>query len=240
MRRLELYRMGLVVALIASVARLAPAQNDSSLRLEGLFPAGVRTSVTEAWGTLRFTIENRGDTDREARVVIFYADRPDIHYGRDVWIPARAQVTSWVPVGPAPGNEAKIGREIKYLLYDRTGGETRPLSSTQTERLPGRAVFYRKREPTTALYTDTVSGEADDPEPFSAKDAPDSESLRLVRTFRHNRGLSESVALVLDRHLPAVPEAFDGVDQFVLGGNRLAADPPGFQALRPWVIQGSR
>jgi hypothetical protein len=239
MRRQELYRLVLALGVIVSATRVAPGQDDASpLRLEGLEPVGARSTVTEAWGTIRFTVENRGPTPRDARVTVFYNARPDVQYGRDVWVPAHARVTSWLPIGPAPAHASQFMRDISYSLSDRTGGEVRAVPLARTDRLPSRAVPYKRREPTTAVYVDAVTGETDDPDPFASKDSAASQSVLMARTFRHARGLSESLALVLDRHLPPTPEAFDGIDQFVLAGNRLAADPTGRQALRHWVLHG--
>ena len=77
---------GRLVALTLLVTLLpaAAAQDDSKLlRLEGLLPGGGRDTVTEAWNTLGFSIENRGETSRDARVIVYYPDRRDVQFGRD-------------------------------------------------------------------------------------------------------------------------------------------------------------
>ena len=215
----------------------AGAADPLPLRLEGLLPAGGRTTLTENRGVLRFTLTNPGPEPREARVLVYYVARPDVQYGRDVWVPGHAQVVSWVPVGPAPPETREFGREIKYLLAERTGGEVRVLTPS-AEQMRNRAVPYRKREPSTAVLSDDYVSDAPDPE---AVDKPGSDVFRaveLARTFRAARGLSEFVWLVGDRFLPPTPGALDGVDQFVLAGDRLAADPAGARTLRQWVQGG--
>lgn len=225
--------------LMLTVGRVASAQDDPSpLSVEGLVPVGPRTSLTDAWGTLRFTIENRAARPREARVVVFYPERPDLQFGRDVWVPGQTRLSSWLSVGPSPAQPSDTRREISYRLYERVGGDLRPVVSREPQRLSTRAVPYRPRDPTTAVYVDAVVGEADDPDPLSSKDSAAAQSVLLARTFRHARGLSEAVSVVLDRHLPPTVEGFDGIDQFVLAGGRLAADPAAAQALRHWVLQG--
>ena len=227
------------LALSFSALSVASAQDEPEpLRLEGLVPFGGRTSVTEAWSTLRFTIENRGPTARDARVVIFYPERRDVQFGRDVWVPGQSRITSWIPIGPAPAYPSELRRDFSYMFFDRTGGAVRPLSPTEPEKIPTRAVAYRKREPTTAIVVDAVEGEADDPDPLASPDSPTSQSVLLTRTFRHARGLSENVSLILGRELPPTPEALDGIDHLVLAGNRLAADPAGRQAMRHWLLKG--
>jgi hypothetical protein len=214
----------------------ASAQDDSRLlRLEGLLPGGGRDTVTEAWSTLGFSIENRGETYREARVIVYYPDRRDLQFGRDVWIPARSRITSWLPIGPAPDLPSELRRDFHYRLLDRTGGALRPLSSTDPAKIPSRAVPYRKREPTTAILMDAVEGGTD---PLASSSSQASEAVLLARTFRHARGLSERVSVILDRELPPTPEALDGIDHLILTGNSLAADSAGRQAIRYWVLQG--
>ena len=213
----------LVLGLIALSSRTAAAQ-DHPLRLEGQATIVGRSSLTEAWGTVQVTVANPAATGREARVSMFFTDQPDVHYSRDLWVPARARITTWLPVGPAPPHSAQLRRPVRYQLHERVDGEWRPVSSPETDRLNPPFASYRQREPTTALYEDDV--------------ADDAQALLLARLFRHARGLSEDVSIITDRHLPPTPEAFDGIDQFVLASNRLAVDPVGRQTLRHWVLHG--
>lgn len=228
----------IALTLLVTLLPAAAAQDDSKLlRLEGLLPDGGRDTVTEAWNTLGFSIENRGETSRDARVIVYYPDRRDVQFGRDVCIPARSRITSWLPIGPAPDLPSELRRDFKYMLLDHTGGTLRPLSSTDPAKISSRAVPYRKREPTTAILMDAVAGGAD-PDPLPSASSPASEAILLARIFRHARGLSERISVILDRELPPTPESLDGVDHLILTGNRLAADPAGRQAIRHWVLQG--
>src|SRR5438552_14639295 len=100
---------------------VARAQDrDTPLRLDGMESAGVRTTVTESWGTLKFNLINHTETDRRARVLVFYESRPDVQYGRDVWVPARSTLWSWMLVGPAEAQAPAAKRKLQALLYDRT------------------------------------------------------------------------------------------------------------------------
>jgi hypothetical protein len=229
-----------IVALGAALSGPAPASGQDAaepLRLAGLLPVGARSSVTEAWGTLQFTVENRGDTPRQARVVAFYPEGRDLQFARDVWVPAHSRVTSWLSVGPAPEQRAPLARHIHYQLFDRTGGANREVDPRDPDRVPSRPLPYHRREPTTAVYADAAADEHE-PDPFDDRNSPAAEAVRLAQTFRDACWLSEPVSIIRTRYLPAVPEAFDGIDQFVLASNRLAADPVGRQALRQWVLHG--
>lgn len=111
----------LALALVAGTA--APAQDPAPppLLLDGLVPGGVRSSATESWGKFDFSLTNTADFDRRARVLLNYQGQPDVQYGRDVWVPARSTVSTWVLVGPAPPQKTEIAREIEYVLYERVG-----------------------------------------------------------------------------------------------------------------------
>ncbi len=238
MHHLRVSGIAFALGLLMSAPEPALAQDDRSpLRLDGLFPVGARTSLTETWGTLRFGVDNWGPTAREARVVAFYPDRPDVQYTRDVWVPGNSRLSSWLTIGPPPAQNFQLRRDIGYRLYERVDGEFRPVASRDPERLVTRAVPYRPREPSTAVYLDAPE-DPDSPESVSTKGSAAAQAVLFARTFRHARGLSEAVSVVLDRQLPPTIEAFDGIDQFVLAGNRLTADPAAARTLRHWVLQG--
>src|SRR5437879_3883814 len=75
-------------------ASAAAQKATQHLSLDGGSAAGARSTVTEGWTTLEFTVTNWSDVDRRARVLALYDGRPDVQYGRDVWVPARSRVTS--------------------------------------------------------------------------------------------------------------------------------------------------
>jgi hypothetical protein len=225
------------IVLAATVLAVPVAAEDRGFRLEGLYPVGGRTSVTEAWGTLQFTVTNLDPAPHNLRVLVFYPEHPDVQYGRDVWVPANSRLTSWVTVGPAPPQSSAIGREIKYLVYDRTDGEARQIHPDRIagdERTRNRAVNYKEREATTAILLD------DDPDKpgMILPNSPAARGLLMARSFRQARVLSEPVTIITDHFLPATPEAFDGTDQLIVAGNHLAADPAGARSVRQWVEQG--
>ncbi len=228
----------LVVALAALVwpgAARAQEVEDQPLNLRGLYPAGIRNSVTESWGTLQFTVANPNTSGRDARVVVYYPERPDVQYARDVWVPPRATVTTWLTIGPAPPQVGVFAREYRMILIDRTGGKETVVLPPNEERVRSRIGLYRKREPTTALIFDAERADPGQPDPQVPP-----EVVTLARLPRAAVTLSEHVALVHDSPLPQAPEAFDGIDVFVIAGDRLAADPSGRAALRRWVENGGR
>jgi hypothetical protein len=207
-----------------------------------MLPAGPRSTVTEAWCSLKFTLTNPAAAERVFRVQAYYTERPTVRYGRDVRVPGRAAVTSWLSVGPAPPQRSDIRRDVDITLYEQTGGEWRPVPvDNGGDRLRSRALPYQKSEKGTSVLLDGVADDTPGADLVALAQAPtsaDAESLELVRVGREAGGLSQTVFVVADRFLPAAAEAFDGVSHFVLAGNRLEQDPVGATALRQWVLAG--
>ncbi len=232
--------VALALVLFSWPAVSAQQREAPSLVLGGVVPGGVRASATESWGMYDFSVTNRTDQDRLARVLVFFPERPDVQYGRDVWVPARSTQSSWLLVGPAPQLNSGVSSSIQMLLYDRTDGKDHWVPPPTEERIRSRGVLYRHREPSTVLYLDEeVLSEV----PFGQlpqPESPDDEALRLAVGFRLTRSLSEYVPRVDARLLPPVDEAFDGIDHFILASNRIAGDPGGMQALRHWLERGGK
>jgi hypothetical protein len=220
-------------------AAAAPAQETKPPRLlvAGFNPGGFRTSVTEGWVKLGFYLINPTDTDRRARVLAFYENQQDRQYGRDLWVPAHATITSWLPLGPAPAQASNTSREIQMLVYELAEGNNHLLLPGTEERIRGRAVLYRKREPTTALMIDL---EPDEAPVFGQLPAPepDDEALTLARVLKATRQHTGTVQVVYPHTLPAWPKAFDSIDELILASTKIGKDPAALQALRYWLEQG--
>jgi hypothetical protein len=226
---------GIATACLDSRARA----QEPPLRLGGVMPSGIRMSATESWSTYDFTLTNLSGVDRQARVLAFFVGRPDVQYGRDVWVPAHSSLETWMLVGPPNRPQsASIGCEIEMLLYDRTDGKERLILPPGEERIRSRAVLYRNREPSTSILLDERPDEQNIPGQFPQPDSRRAEAVVLARTFRLARELSGLVSSVTDQSLPPTPETFDGIDHFVLASNRIAHDPAGMQALRQWLQRG--
>jgi hypothetical protein len=231
-----------VLAMAFLFCPAAPAQDREAppLRLGGVFPGGLRTSATENWGIYDFSLANLSNQDRLARVLAFFPDRPDVQYGRDVWVPAHSTQSSWMLVGPASQAKFAMSSELQMLLYDRSEGKDRLVLPITEERIRSRGVPHRRREPTTVLFLEEevppveVLGQLPQPE------SRDDEVRRLAMGFRLTRTLSEYIPRVHSQLLPAVEEAFDGIDHFILASNRIARDPAGMQALRHWLEGGGK
>jgi len=214
------------------------------LRLGGVMPGGVSIVATERWQTYDFNVTNRTDTDRLGRLVLFFPGRPDVQYGRDIWVPARSRMNTWLLVGPASLPPSGPPCEVQTLLYDRTDGKERLLLPATEEKIRARGLLFRKRDESTATTAIMIDEEVEEKMIFGQLPQPETladEAIHLARTFRLARTtLSEHISIVQPGALPATPETLDGVEHFVLASERIANDPAGLRALRHWLERGGK
>lgn len=235
-------RLGILAFLLLNILGFSSvqAQSPQPLRLVSLSPGGVRISVTESSGMLDFVVDNPTTIDRQARLVAFYETDPDVHYGKDFWIPARSRYSGSMLFGPAPKAKTTLGREIQYLLYDITGGTEHLLLPTRKEDQirRSRSLLYHRREPSTLLFLDEYIEPEFRPGVLPQPESREQEAIQFVQLLRTNQGLSPNLSRVYGRKLPVIPEAFAGIDHIVLASSRIANDPLGMRALRHWLRQG--
>jgi hypothetical protein len=228
----------------------AQDRDPPTLRLLGIRPGGARTTATESWGTFDFSLENRTDRDRQARLLVYYDGQSHVQYGRDVWIPAHTTLSSWMLVGPPPApeperhpekaKEASFARDFQTRLFDRTDGKDDPILAPGEERVRARGVPYRPREVSTTVMVDEYVPPENVPGQLPRPEGPDDEARHLARTVRLVRHLSDYVGVVYPGSLPPAAEGFDGTDLFLLATGQLGRDPSGVRALRHWLQQGGK
>lgn len=237
--RMALAGIATVVAAVALTgAAAAQERPEPALAVGDLLGGGARATVTESWGKLDFTVSNQSASERRARVLAFYANQPDVQYGRDLWVPAHAAIHSWLPLGPAPAQDRTTSRELRLLLYDLSAGKDDLVLPATDERVREFALIYRKRDPTTVLLADDPPDDGQFDGRLPRPDSPTEEALTLARVTRATRGLSPQVQFVLPDALPGWAKLFDGVDQLIIASSHVAQDPVGMRALRHWLEQG--
>jgi hypothetical protein len=204
------------------------------LQVDGPRFIGPRTTLTEGWSALQYDLRNLDTTGRDTRVSVFYSGQQEVQYAREVWVPARALLQSWLTIGPAPKQASDVGRKLEVVLCERVDGEYRPVLPAESERVRSATLIYRKREPTTSLYADLSLPETGNGDRGDLL----ADLVTFARIPRYTVALSDHVSIVRNGNLPPTQETFDAVDVFILAGNRLAHDLPGRAALRRWVLEG--
>jgi hypothetical protein len=230
-------RWGGTILLLLCLASWVQGQ-EPTLRLPSLSMSGLRQSVTESSTLVEFVVENYTDQDRLARVVVYYQSDADTHYAKEIWVPAQSRIASTMLLGPAPAEATKQAREIYYQLIDRTDGANTIIRPSGEEVRRSRVLLYQKREPTTVLFVDEYVEPAQTLGMLPQDDPPEEQAGQFVLLMRTAQSLSPLVARIYGKRLPATPEAYQGIDHFILASNTLKNDPVGIRALRQWIRQG--
>jgi hypothetical protein len=232
-------RCGFITLLVFLQTGHTQAQTpDPRPHLKALAPGGAQAYVSENYGAINFGLVNPTSKEIDARVLTFYAGTPAKQYGRDIWVPAKAALSSWFMMGPPVEPPTRSLLELKSLLYERTGKEEHLIRSPEGQPQHSDLVRFEKREPITTLMLDADIDDGSQVRPSAEEAARAAEVRELARVFRHQGSLSSRLSPIRQRLLPPIPDAFDGVDQFVLASDRLAEDAVGQQALRGWLQRG--
>ncbi len=216
---------------------LAQAPRQPTLQLKGLTTSPTRGSLSKNWTTLDVTLFNPDSQPRDARIAVFYPERPDVHYARDVRIPAHCVFATWLPVGPPEARPGQKNCELRCLIYDRTGGQAVRQRSSGDEPIVSRLLSYQPDDPATVVFLDPPDeGDGWQAPPDTVAD----EILDFVRVFRQMTDLSERVGLIRDERLLPNAEALAGVQHIVLASRAFATDAHGQRLVRRWLEQGGR
>src|SRR5712692_6607489 len=91
------------------------------LHLEGITLNGLHSFLTDSWVTVELIVTNRNAEGRDGRVVVFYAGRPDAQYARDIWVPGRSTMSTWMLVGPGPEKESGVRNQESGVSNQEPG-----------------------------------------------------------------------------------------------------------------------
>lgn len=193
--------------------------------------------VPGTWSYLDVLATNRGDEAGEALVVVAFPSADGRQYARRVWLPARGERTTWLPV--------RIPAEVP------AGGTTMPMTvmtldasaeGDQLARSDAGAGFVQ--DDLLRISDDAVRSATyldrqvmDDAESISATSFEYTSTLAVARTAVQ---LSTSFTDLADDFIPPWPAVFRGLDQILLASDRILGDSGGAAALRGWVRDGGR
>jgi hypothetical protein len=199
------------------------------------------------WSVLGVTATNPADVAGEGMVSVFFP--PDSHsqWARRLWVPSRAERTSWLPLQIPAGLDPSVARQpYKVLTLDATAGRD-VLKHRAGEGLVGDGLMLIGHD--TAKTCGYLAGmhEADSgPSKESAgrftKPAPDADeqALETLAAAREAFDLEPGCSMLHADFLPPWSECLDGYDQMLLANDRIVRDTAGLAAVRGWVRNGGR
>jgi hypothetical protein len=191
----------------------------------------MRQCVSNAWGVVGVDVVNPKGQPAEVLAACGLSRDPDLQFARQIWIPPRSIRRTWVPVKLPPISPVNEKVEIFSMLIDRSGGSEVVLRRA-AERVQHSAFLRLNHDvPVTGVFLKE--------ERLSEIDAQDA-AYEAVIALRTARGHKRSLVLISDRDVPALPEAFDGLDQLVIFNDRFAEDVAVLQAIRCWLNDGGQ
>ncbi len=229
-----------LLGMLATCATAASQTPDSRPEISSLGPAGGQSSMTTTYGALGFRLWNPRNQELQARILTFYDGASGKQYGCDVWAPPNAMRWSWFCMGPTEHPPTNSQIVLKSVLLERAGDKQQLLRSVNDQPLITSLTAFEGHDQITTLMTDTDVSDGLQ-RPVSPQELIRAAELReLLQVIRHDSGLSSRLNTVRQQFLLPVPEAYEGIDQFVLASDRISADPDGRRALREWLERGGR
>ena len=215
---------------------LARTSEDPSSRPEFQYKViwssdiGSYTYAPEKWGDLRINLVNSRDEPRDLLCMTYFNDRPNLQFGRRVWVPPKSVMRLSHPVVIPPCDPNK-GRalNIQSLVVDTTGGNDVLVKNRSGQLLHDGALLVTHSSRNTGLI-----GQVAD----SDRSIPPLEVTDLIEAARVSQHMSGSFSLLLDNFLPADESGLSCFDQIVIAENRIMDDLAALSALRHWLHRG--
>ena len=231
--RLSLALMAVLVLGDGLLGRQAAAQEPrAALRVEhsavNANVGGLHLCIPEKWSVLDLVVTNPLDEPREVLSATYFDGAPTLQYGRRVWVPARARLTTWTPVLLPKLPKGSAPRfTIHSVVLDPNG------SQEVLQREAGGGMLHST--PIPARLDRPITGFMGSSEPGAGQIDPAYELLIAGRlSQRHSRRLA------LFDSQSRIPDDFSlqGVDQLVISDSTIHENPMRLTAIRRWMHAG--
>lgn len=195
--------------------------------------AGGYVYLPEKWGDLRINLMNSREEPRELLCTTYFNDRPNLQFGRRVWVPARSILRIAHPVVIPPCDPAK-GRtlNLQSLIVDSTEGSDVLVKNRSGQLLHDGAILVTHSPRNTGMISKL--GEQ------GSKGVPPEEVADIIEAGRVSQLLPRQFATLIDTFLPADESGWNCFDHIIIAENRIADDLAALSALRSWLHKGGR
>lgn len=197
------------------------------------FPTGLRKFTPGRWGLVEVEVRNESDQDRSLATEVYFRENSEQRFFRDVWVPAKSERTTWVPIYLSATREPQSPLEIIGRVDGRADGAA-PFRTPMRVGLDRWATAFVAKPPGQKINPteDESSGGIQTPWEDAAYEA--------AIALRASRGLDRTLLSVHEYLLPPTLEGWDAVDYMVITDDRLASDSAGQVAVRQWLASGGR
>lgn len=206
---------------------------DFRFTIAWISTAGGYLYLPERWGDLRINLVNSRDEPRELLCTTYFNDRPNMQFGRRVWVPARSilHISHPVVIPPCDPNKGRT-LNIQSLIVDSTEGSDVLVKNRSGQLMHDGALLVTHTPRNTA-----VIGKVGD---AGAKVTPPQEVTDLIEAGRVNQTLPRHLATLIDTFLPADESGWNCFDHVVIAEDRIQYDVASLTALRNWIHKGGR
>jgi len=216
-----------VVGAIGLQAIGADTHEVRDLRLGA--PHGLRQYVSDTWGVVAVDVRNVGDQPAEVLASFFHSHNSAEQYARKIWTPPHSLRRTWVPIRIPRLPAGKKRVDFAGLLIDSgSGSDVVMRRKGEVLRRPV-TLFVRHEKP--------MAGFISMPRRQLVPEGVDYAYEALI-ALQSAKGMERLLAIIGDRYLPTLPEAYDGLDLLLIYNNRFAEDVAAMSAIRAWLNDG--
>lgn len=194
-------------------------------------PHGLRRYVANTWGVVAVDVKNSGDQPAEVLASFSHSRSSAEQYARKIWTPPHSLRRSWVPIRvprlPSGRNQVDF---TGFVIDSDSGSDV--VMRREGEALRRPVVLPVKHEKPVAGFIAGTREERQSEDVDYAYEA--------LIGLQSARRMERLVAIITDRYLPSLPEAYDGLDLLLIYNNRFAEDVAAMSAIRAWLNDGGR
>jgi|GEM_PF-397230 len=191
---------------------------------------GLHLCVPEKWSVLDLVVTNPLKEPREILSATYFDGAPTLQYGRRVWVPAQARLTTWLPVLlpklPSPAGSSPQF-DIHSVVVDPNQSQEVLHREDTGGRLHSGILPARFDRPITGYMgpTNHVAGQTDP-------------AYELVIAGRSSQRQSRQLTFFDPQSRIPDDFALQGVDQLVISDDTIHEDPVRLAAIRRWLHAG--
>ncbi|MBM4003692.1 MAG: hypothetical protein FJ295_10455 [Planctomycetes bacterium] len=234
---LELATNGAVAFRGANAAEGGSAAGDSPGLVVTAQAGEIRRHKPGAWTVLVASAANHGDEDRTGMVSTYFAPRVEQQFARQIWVPAHAFRTSWLPIPLPTGLAKNVSQQQLTMISTEVSADGRQLLQRhERDLLTNTMPILLDHEPgMTGTYLQKPL-----PDEHNNSGKPDADAYDLILRARGLVDLSPIVVDLSNDFLPPWSESLQGLEHIVLTADRITDDAAGMVTLRSWVRNGGR
>ena len=230
-----------LIMLFVATTGLTQESSETSESGEGVsitvVPGGTQRNVSNRWATLSVNGLNQSESDIDQLVTVWLGENSNRQFAREVWIPAGSRRQSWLPVlMPEIQDPTQFQIPMTSVQLDRSGDGEAFQSNVTGEPRSTRSLLVSRSDARCSAVLGNVKNTPEDY--LRTKDL-----MELIYKCRDADIVNDDGLGIASLHahfLPPNAKSLDGIDQLIVGGNRLTHDTESSDQILDWVRGGGK